>query len=190
MLSKIINRSIVFIILMMPPAAALGQGWSVSSNVISLADYGTFNAEASRGVSKHWSVSAGIKYNPFQFGDSGSDESVMRKRQRAFNLGARYWPWHIYSGWWLSSGARYQEYNFSTRHKRETSEGDRLGASVSAGYSYMLSPRMNVEIGFGLWGGWDRYKVYDCPTCGYTKEQGSKFFLSPEDVILAFSLIF
>ena len=178
----------VLIQMVMPPATVLGQGWSVSSNVISLADYGTFNAEASYGVSKHWSLIAGVKYNPFQYGDE--DVSVMRKRQRAFNLGARYWPWHIYSGWWLSSGARFQEYNFSKKRNLDTSEGDRLGASVSAGYSYMLSPRMNIEVGIGFWGGWDKYKVYACPTCGYTKESGSKFFLSPEDVILAFSIIF
>lgn len=166
------------------------QNWSFSSNIVGLADYGTINAAASRSVSQHWSLNAGVKYNPFSFPDSSIEDGSIRKKQRAFSLGARYWLWHVYSGWWMSGAAQYQEYNFTKKGNNDTSEGDRFGAAFSAGYSYMVTPWLNVEFGLGFWSGYDKYRVYDCPECGVTVERGSKVFLSPEDVIIALSIIF
>ena len=165
------------------PSRSVAQEWSLSSNIVQAADYGTLNAEAAYSVSRHWTLNAGVKYNPFSYNDT-------RKRQRSVSLGTRYWPWHVYSGWWLSSAARYQEYNHTAGKSPETSEGDRIGTTLAAGYSYMINSWLNVELGLGFWGGWDRYKIYDCPTCGVTVESGSKFFISPEDIILGISVIF
>ncbi|MDY6277182.1 MAG: DUF3575 domain-containing protein [Bacteroidales bacterium] len=185
------NRIILSAVLaLMASAAGLSQNWAVSSNVAGLADRGTLNATASRSVSKHWSMNAGIRYNPFSFPDDGTESGAVRKKQRMLTLGARYWLWHVYSGWWMSGAAQYQEYNFSKKGNNDTSEGDRIGAAFAAGYSYMLTPWLNVEFGLGFWGGYDRYKVYDCPTCGITVDRGAKAFLSPEDVIIALSIIF
>lgn len=71
-----------------------------------------------------------------------------------------------------------------------STEGDRFGALLGAGYSYMLSKWLNVELGFGFWGGYDSFRSYDCPTCGVTTEKGRRFFLKGEDIILALSIIF
>ena len=90
----------------------------------------------------------------------------------------------------MSAAAQVQEYNFTRKSKNDTSEGDRYGSSLSAGYSYMVNHWLNIEVGLGLWGGLDIYKVYDCPTCGITVEQGRKPFLTAEDVIVALSIIF
>ena len=127
---------------------------------------------ASMTMSRHWSMSAGLK------------------KQRMLTLGARYWPGRVYSGWWMSGAAQYQEYNNLNKGNNDTSEGDRIGASFSAGYSYMLTPWLNVEFGLGFWGGYDKFKVYDCSTCGVIVDRGWRAFLSPEDVIIALSIIF
>ena len=175
---------------MIAAVPSFAQRWSVSSNIAGIADRGTINASASRSLSQHWSLDAGIRYNPFSFADDGVDGGAIRKKQRVVSLGARYWLWHVYSGWWMSGAAQYQEYNFSNKGTNDTSEGDRIGAAFSAGYSYMVTPWLNVELGLGFWSGFDKYSVYDCPECGITVESGRKMFLSPEDVIIALSIIF
>ena len=102
----------------------------------------------------------------------------------------RYWPWHIYSGWWLAGRARYQEYNRGGIRSPETREGERYGAGMAGGYTYMLTPWLNLEVGLGVWGGLDRYVLYECPVCGLTLEKGRKMFLLPDELLVALSLVF
>ena len=85
---------------------------------------------------------------------------------------------------------QYQEYNRGGIRSERTEEGDRFGAGLSGGYSYMLLPNLNLDVGIGFWGGWGRYTAYSCPVCGLTLEQGSKMFFLPNDIIFAFSYVF
>lgn len=170
-------------------AAAWGQEFAVSSNILQYANMLTLNAEASISVSKHFSFDAGALYNPFKF-KAGEDRHQINRRQRAFYGGVRYWPWHVYSGWWMAERGQYQEYNFGGIAKLETNEGDRYGAGLSLGYSYMLTPFLNIEMGAGFWSGVDRYRVYACPVCGETLKEGKKFFILPDNILLALSFLF
>lgn len=163
------------------------QEVSLSTNLADYANRGTLNLEASWGFARHWSVEAGVKYNPFSFGE-GDDQS--QKRQRSIYAGAKYWPWHIYSGWWLSGDMRYQEYNEGGLSSPETVEGDRVGASVHGGYSYMVSQHFNLNLGAGVWAGRDVYRIYACPVCGRMLDSGSGFFALPSDIILSLAYIF
>ena len=155
------------------------QELSVSTNFIDFAKGGAANLEASYGLARHWSVSAGLKY------DSGGEQ-----RQQLYSVGGRYWPWHIYSGWWLSGKMQYQEFNEAEKVTLETSEGDRYGAGIAGGYSKMLGRHFNLDLGVGLWGGYTRYVTYACPTCGRVIGSGNKAFLLPNDLMLALSYIF
>jgi len=154
------------------------QEISFSTNILDLAKSGSVNLEASYGFSRHWSVSAGMKY------DSSGDI-----RQQLYALGGRYWPWHIYSGWWFSGKMQYQEFNEAAR-SLETSEGDRYGAGIAGGYSKMLGKHFNLDFGIGLWTGYSRYVTYACPTCGRIVDGGNKLFLLPNDLMIALSYIF
>ena len=49
------------------------QDFALSTNVLGYADFGTLNIEASYAVARHWSLNAGLRYNPFTFG-SGEQE--------------------------------------------------------------------------------------------------------------------
>ena len=73
----------------------LAQDASISTNLVDYAQLGTLNLEASCGVARHWSLNAGVKYNPFSF-ENEELQSPMQSRQRSVALGTRYWPWHIY----------------------------------------------------------------------------------------------
>lgn len=167
--------------------AARSQTFAVATNVMDYADFCTLNLEASYGFDRHWTVNAGFRYNPFSF---RSANGAMQRRQCSFSAGTRFWPWHIYSGWWLSAELRYQEYNHGGIRSPATAEGDRFGAGAGCGYAYMIAPRLNLDFGLGLWAGYDRYTEYDCQTCGKITDRGDRFFVLPASVIVALTYIF
>lgn len=175
------------VLLMLSIASAWAQDISVSTNILDYANFGTLNADLSLGVSRHWTVCTGGKYNPFTF--AGGEKQV-QNRQRGLNAGVRYWPWHIYSGWWISTRAQWQEFNSGGILSEETTEGDRYGGGVSMGYSHMLSSHLNLDFGAGIWGGYERYTAYACPSCGRITETGDKYFVLPNDILVALTFIF
>ena len=179
--------SIVFLCMTAFESAAQKQ--SLSTNLVDYALLGTLNAEASFSVSQHWSLTAGVKYNPFTF-HKGDSRRQFQLRQQSYSLGARFWPWHSFSGWWLAARLRYQEYNYGGILSREAEEGDRVGAGLSAGYTYMISKHFNMEFGLGAWSGISWYRRYSCPSCGLTVDDGRKWFLLPDDVIISFAYVF
>jgi len=163
------------------------QNFALSTNVLDYVNLGTLNMEASYGIARQWTVSAGLKYNPFSYG-KGSGEFA--DRQRSLDAGARFWPWHIYSGWWMGGKIKWQEYNKGGFNNTQATEGDRLGGSLSAGYTFMLNPHLNLDVGMGLWGGYDKYIAYECMHCGKVVDSGEKFFVLPNDILLTISYIF
>ena len=148
---------------------SFAQKYSVGTNVLDYLNLATINAEGSFAVSRHWSLTAGAKYNPFTFEKKGEP---MTGRQQVYSLGARWWPWNVYSGWWLGAKGQYQEYN------------------RGAGFSYMVHPHVNIDLGAGVWGGYDVYTRYTCPVCGFTKESGERWFILPNDIILSLIYVF
>ena len=167
------------LLLLLLPLAGGAQELSFSMNFLDYAKTGSANLEASYGFSRHWTLSAGVKYNP-----GGG------MRQQLYSLGGRYWPWHIYSGWWLSGKMQYQEFNEVSAPGRDTSEGDRYGAGIAGGYSKMLGKHLNLDLGIGLWTGYSRYVTYACPSCGRVVDGGDKIFVLPNDLMVALSYIF
>lgn len=167
--------------------ALAAQEVSLSTNLADYAALGTMNMEATYGFARHWSVNAGVKYNPFSFGEG---EKAMQLRQRAVSAGARFWPWHIYSGWWMGAKLQYQEFNEGGIVSPETSEGDRYGGGLAAGYSRMLGKHFNLDLGLGMWAGYSVYTTYACQVCGHKVDSGSRFFVLPNDVILGINYIF
>lgn len=181
------SRYLVLVMLSMVCAAAAAQNRSFSTNFADCANYGTINFEGSYGMSRHWSVNAGVKYNPFTFGEG---ESAVLSRQRLLSAGARYWPWHIFSGWWLGGKIQYQEFARGGFGTPETREGDRYGASAYGGYSKMLGRHFNLDLGFGFWTGYSTWTTYACQRCGAIKEKGRGVFLLPNDLIIALAYVF
>lgn len=176
-------------ILCMAAFQSAAQKYSLSTNLVDYALLGTLNAETSFSVSRHWSVTAGMKYNPFTFHE-GDSRRQFQYRQQSYSLGARFWPWHSLSGWWIAAKLRWQEYNYGGILSREAEEGDRVGAGLSAGYTYMISKHFNMEFGLGAWSGKSWYRRYSCPSCGLTVDDGRKWFLLPDDVIISFAYVF
>ncbi len=181
------KKMIVVALALLSGCMLRAQELGLSTNVADYIAGGTMNMEAAYAFARHWTLSAGVKYNPFSFGEG---ENTFRMRQRCVSAGARYWPWHIFSGWWLGTKLQYQEFNEGGIVSPSTSEGDRYGAGLSAGYSRMLGKHFNMDFGLGMWGGYTVYTTYSCPTCGRKVDQGRKMFVLPNDVILGINYIF
>ncbi|MBO4447811.1 MAG: DUF3575 domain-containing protein [Bacteroidales bacterium] len=170
------------------PGGRLGaQSVALSTNAADYANLGTFNIDASYGFIRHWSVSAAVRYNPFTF---GKGEDAFQAKQRSVSAGFRWWPWHIYSGWWTGARAQWQEYRRGGFSSQLTSEGDRFGGVIQAGYAFMLNKHLNLDIGISLWAGYDKYKTYSCPNCGTVLVTGAKYFALPDDLIVSIAYIF
>ena len=174
--------------MLVAPLTASAQRFSVGTDAVDWLSLGTMNMEASAAVSRAVSIHVGAGLNPWSFRE-GDPESQFQLRQGTVRAGARWWPWHIYSGWWMGAHARYSVYNEGGILSRETEEGDAWGGGLSGGYAVMLSDRWNLDLGAGVWGGGKKYTVYACPVCGVKTEGGTKAFILP-DAHVAIQLIF
>ncbi|MBR1570419.1 MAG: DUF3575 domain-containing protein [Bacteroidales bacterium] len=163
------------------------QRWSLSTNVLDYANFGTMNLEGSLATGQHWSMTAVAKLNPFHY---RKGDQPFNARQQVYGVGVKFWPWHVYSGWWAGTRLQYQEYNRGGIRAPETDEGDRYGIGLSGGYSYMLNRHLNLDVGIGVWGGYDRYVTYSCPVCGITLDSGERTFILPSDLILSLVYVF
>ena len=182
-------RLIITLILAAMPMLCRAQEWSVSTNLMDYACLGTINIEGSGAAGRHISINASARVNPWTY-HKGDPAKQMQNRHQTYAAGIRYWPWHIYSGWWISGMAQYQEYNHGGIFSQKTEEGDAYGLSVGAGYSLMLHEHWNLDFGLSLWGGQKSYITYACPSCGRIIDKGAKWFFQPNDIRVSIAYIF
>ena len=198
-MKKLIIALLGLTILVQHPADA--QQYSVSTNAVDWMDYVTINAEGGMAVGRHISLHGGVRVNPWVFspGDpedrfvdvTAEDEGQFQNKKQAYNIGLRYWPWYIYSGFWLSAKGQYMEYdrgNIRGMEKREA--GDAWGMGLGLGYTYMFKERWNIDFGLGAWGGMKSYNIYRCTNCGQPLESGKKTFLVPDFFSVSLMYIF
>jgi hypothetical protein len=183
------HKIIITLLLIALPIFCSAQDWSVSTNAMDYVSLGTMNAEASMATGRHISINASARINPWTF-HKGDPSKQMQNRQQTYAVGVRYWPWHIYSGWWMSGMAQYQEYNRGGIISATTEEGDAYGLSIGAGYSLMLHEHWNLDFGLSLWGGQKTFVTYACPSCGKITEKGAKWFFLPNDLRVSIAYIF
>ena len=179
-------------------AAASAQTWAVAVNAADAIDLGTIGLEGSVAVGQHWSIHAGAKVNPWTFSKhdtwnglfSEPDPDQKQDRKQVYAIGARWWPWNVYSGWWVGAKAQYQEYNHGGIITKTAEEGDAFGAALAGGYSMMLKEHWNLDFGLGVWGAWTKYRKFAYPENGKITEEGHKWFFLPNEVILSLVYIF
>lgn len=179
-------------------AAASAQTWAVAVNAADAIDLGTIGIEGSAAVGQHWSIHAGAKVNPWTFNKhntwnglfSEPDPDQKQDRKQVYSIGARWWPWNVYSGWWVGAKAQYQEYNRGGILTKTAEEGDAFGAALAGGYSLMLKEHWNLDFGLGVLGGWTKYRKFAYPENGKITEEGHKWFFLPNEVILSLVYIF
>jgi len=184
------KQILTIIALLFVSSLCFGQKFSAGLNMADALFLGTVSGEAQYGFSKNWSVAAGGEYNPWTYLSDTPEQFERRRRGAA--VGVRWWPWHIYSGWWLSADAKWQEYNEAhiLTKSVEAEEGDRYGLRVGFGYTVMINSWLNIDFGIKGWGGYRKYTVYACQKCGSIVEQGGKSFFLPDQALVSIMFVF
>lgn len=189
---------LVFLLFTAGAVAATAQTWAVAVNTADAMELGTLGVEGSAAVGQHWSIHAGAKVNPWTFGKRDTSNGMFKEpnpdqkqnRKQEYAVGARWWPWNVYSGWWAGVKGQYQEFNRGGFLQETSQEGDAFGAGFVGGYSLMLKEHWNLDFGLGFWTGWMKYTTYACPSCGKAVDEGQKWFILPNEVILSLVYIF
>ena len=176
------------IIVLAASLPATAQKFSLSTNLADWANFGTANVEFAGAVARHITLDASARVNPWTF-HKGTPEQ-MQSRHQTYSLGMRWWPWNVFSGWWMSAGLQYQDYNHGGFSRPVTEEGDAAGMRLGGGWSLMLTPWLNLDLGIGIWGGYKWYTRYACPRCGKITSTGEKWFILPDRLTVALMFTF
>jgi hypothetical protein len=169
---------------------AKAQNVSLSTNLLEWANFGTANMEAGFSVHKNISLHFGAKYNPWEFETSRLHLDLYNKQTTGY-LGVKYWPWHVFSGWWVGVRTRVTDYANTGIWRPALNQGLAVGCGLSFGYTLMLHERLNIEFGIGVWGGrrFD-YTLYCCTDCMNIRETGAHNFISYDDVSVSLMHVF
>ena len=164
--------------------------FAISTNALDWANFGTANLELGLGMTQHFSLHAVAKYNPWEF-TAKELQIPVKYNQMTCGASVRWWPWYVFSGWWVGAKGQYSDYTKTGIWRPALEEGTRIGGGLSFGYTLMVHKRFNVEFGAGVWGGAEaKYNLYCCTKCTELRETGSKGFVDVDFASVSLMYIF
>lgn len=168
--------------------SAKAQKFSVGTNLVEWATYGTANLDFGFSIARHFSVALGGCINPWDF--SKGDDFAYCKDKTAY-AGIRYWPWYVFSGLWIQAKGQYKNFSNTGLWRPALDEGTGVGAGLALGYTLMIHEKFNIEFGAGGWGGkLTDHTLYCCPKDMEIRETGPKWFADLDEVSVALMFIF
>ena len=189
-MKRLFHHILISVLLALLPTAASAQKWAVELNALSLVDFGTISPEVSMSVAAHFSLHAGGKFNFWTF-HSGDGEYIIQDQHKIAYIGVRYWPWYVYSGWWLSVKAEYLDYRTTGIWRPAVETGRGFGLGLGFGYTKMLNEHFNLDFGLGGIGGWlFDYRLNNSQTITSIREEGARPFLYPDMILLGIMYVF
>lgn len=163
---------------------------ALSTDVVDWANFATINLEAGVSVHQHFSIQAGAKYNPWEFKTRNLGLQLYNKQTTAY-AGFRYWPWYVFSGWWVGAQVQYTDYAETGVWRHALDTGAAVGGGLSFGYTLMLHEKFNLEFGAGVWAGRRfEHNLYCCPDCMRIRECGPGNFVALNDISIALMYVF
>ncbi len=152
---------------------------AVGTNILSLAS-GTINISGSLLISRKLSVHLPVSYNGINYNQN-------KKIKHLFiSPGIRWWGWHGYSGIFTGVGLISGIYNAGLKQYRYS--GSLNGVTLSCGYAFMLSRRVNLEAEAGAGIGKVKYDKFFIESCGEYAGSGNHIILYPS--IASISIIY
>lgn len=166
------------------------QSFQIGTNFADWANLGTANLEMGVSVGQHFSLMAGGRYNPWTM-TSKRHDCIVKNQQQTGYLGLKFWPWYVYSGWWLGAKGQYSKICNTGVWRPDLEEGTAVGGGLSGGYAVMIGKHLNLDFGIGMWAGkYLDYARYECSDCLDLITSGPRGFLLLDDLTISFSFIF
>ncbi len=184
---KIILAALALSVATLYSGGACGQNISIASNGADLLFLGSINAEAGYPLSRNHTLHAKVSWNPFSF---GSGSSRTQYKHLSLSSGARYWPWFVNSGWFVSTYLTWNKFSISGILNKKSYEGSAAGATVGGGYALMLGKGLNLEMGLCAFIGSSTYTTYSCTVCGENEGRSRGFVVAPGNVLLQLTWLF
>lgn len=163
------------------------QKFLISTNLYDWADYGTINFGFGYVLGRHFSLDLGAKYNDWQFKTNDHVGYTMHKQKTA-SVGVRYWPWYVFSGWWIAAKGQYSD--TTTNGAIQFTSKKALGAGLSTGYTLMITKKFNIEFGAGFWGGKYLDYVLDVPSTEQSYGEIKDTFFGWNDLNISLQFLF
>lgn len=186
---KSIIRTISLSLLMTISTTVMAQKVSVSTDLVDWGYFGTINLEAGVSISQHFSLIAGTRYNPWEF-KTRLDKDMYKQQTTAY-VGTRWWPWYVFSGWWVGAKVQHSSFSETGMWRPALENKQAIGAGLSGGYTLMLHKNLNLEFSFGFWGGrYYRYELFECPECMVLRTDQPRNFIDLEDISISIMYIF
>ncbi len=185
------KRILLLAVFALAGLSASAQRVSVQTNILDWAALGTINGEMNVAVSRHISLFAGGRYNPWTFTQE-KPACTIQNQQRTAYAGMRYWPWYVHSGWWFALKGQWQEYTNTGIWRAALKEGrGGLGGGLSLGYTYMLTKHLNLDFGLGAWVvHYKEYNFYDSPAKLSVRHEGPATLFYPDFLSVSLSYVF
>lgn len=133
-------------------------------------------------LSERFTLEAGFHYNPFPAGKG------KRWKHWFVQPELRYWMCQPYGGHFWGLNLMYGVYNAGNMKlpfglfkeiRSSRYEGNFMGAGISYGYHFILSPHWGVETSIGVGFLHSEYERYRCFHCGESTGKGNRNFIAP-----------
>lgn len=184
------KHSLTLFVLLVLSIPVHAQKVGVGTNLADWVNLGTANLEAGLSVGQHFSVFVGGRFNPWTFYSNRRDEPMHNNVKNAY-AGVRFWPWYVYSGWWVGAKGQYEQFMEGGFWRPILEEGTAVGGGLSGGYTLMIHKNINLEFGVGFWGGrYTDYTKYQCSGCTDIITAGPRNFIKLDDLVFAIVYVF
>lgn len=150
----------------------------------------TPNIGAEMAVGRKWTVDVSGGYNPWEFGDN------KKIKHWAAQSELRYWLCDTFEGHFFGVHAQGGEFNisgvklpnfiFGSHSEDYRYQGYFVGAGISYGYQWILSPRWNMEANIGFGYNYIKYDKYEPCDCGDHLGNESTNYFGPTRIGLSF----
>lgn len=160
----------------------------------------TPNAGIEFALADRWTMEVAGGYNPWTF----NKESNLKAKHWLVSPEVRYWFCESFHGHFIGLNANYTQFNMSgmpfpntfitlrsNAPSVETMSDARIcgwavGAGITYGYQFLISPRWNLELtaGFGWW--YTEYDRFESRKCGMFEQAVYKHALGPTSLGVSF----
>ncbi|MEA5005968.1 MAG: DUF3575 domain-containing protein [Rikenellaceae bacterium] len=148
---------IIFFVMVASQYISLAQKYGIGTDILALT-CGTINFDASLMLSKNITLHLPFSWNPVTLRNN------YKIKHLATQPGVRWWFWHGYSELFLGANLISSMFNIAVSNDRK--QGWAVGASLSLGYAWMMTDRINLEIEAGAGPLYTEYDRFAKEACG------------------------
>lgn len=150
-------------------SSASAQSVAAKSNLIHWGVYGSPNVSVEFRIAPRWTVDLYAGGNLWKQPSDKVAKYIMAQPE------VRYWTCEAFNGFFVGFHTHAIKFNLGGLNipigrievlKDERYEGCLYGAGFSMGYSWLLTPRLNIELSAGGGYAYIDYRAYPCASCG------------------------